>query len=106
MRTSAAIAIEALPAAVNFSAGSWLADAAKVIAEARAQHRVPIFVGGSGLYFKALTRGLSAVPPIPPEIRESVRGRLERSPEGVLNLVADRLQKLALTVPVKSRDFR
>ena len=35
-----------------------------------------------------------------------VRGRLERSPEGVLNLVADRLQKLALTVPVKSRDFR
>jgi len=30
----------------------------------------------------------------------------ERSPEGVLNLVADRLQRLALTVPVKSRDFR
>ena len=35
-----------------------------------------------------------------------VRGRLERSPEGVLNLVADRLQKLALAVPVQSRDFR
>jgi error-prone DNA polymerase len=35
-----------------------------------------------------------------------VRGRLERSPEGVLNLVADRLQRLALAVPVKSRDFR
>jgi error-prone DNA polymerase len=35
-----------------------------------------------------------------------VRGRLERSPEGVLNLVADRLQRLVLTVPVKSRDFR
>jgi error-prone DNA polymerase len=35
-----------------------------------------------------------------------VRGRLERSPEGVLNLVADRLQKLALTVEVRSRDFR
>ena len=35
-----------------------------------------------------------------------VRGRLERSPEGVLNLVADRLQKLPLAVPVKSRDFR
>jgi DNA polymerase III alpha subunit len=31
-----------------------------------------------------------------------VRGRLERSPEGVLNLVADRLQRLASTVPVKS----
>jgi error-prone DNA polymerase len=35
-----------------------------------------------------------------------VRGRLERSPEGVLNLVADRLQRLVLAVPVKSRDFR
>ena len=35
-----------------------------------------------------------------------VRGRLERSPEGVLNLVADRLQRLALAVPVRSRDFR
>ncbi|MFC7656369.1 OB-fold nucleic acid binding domain-containing protein [Pseudonocardia benzenivorans] len=35
-----------------------------------------------------------------------VRGRLERSPEGVLNLVADRLQKLPLAVAVPSRDFR
>jgi error-prone DNA polymerase len=35
-----------------------------------------------------------------------VRGRLERSPEGVLNLVADRLARLVLAVPVKSRDFR
>nr|WP_239028803.1 error-prone DNA polymerase [Pseudonocardia acidicola] len=35
-----------------------------------------------------------------------VRGRLERSPEGVLNLVADRLQRLTLAVPVRSRDFR
>jgi len=35
-----------------------------------------------------------------------VGGRLERSPEGVLNLVADKLQILSLTVPVKSRDFR
>src|SRR6202035_1093057 len=53
-------------------------DAARVLAEARAQRTLPIFVGGSGLYFKALTRGLSAVPPIPPAIREAVRARLER----------------------------
>jgi len=50
----------------------------KMLSEARAQNRVPIFVGGSGLYFKALTRGLSAVPPIPPAIREGVRARLQR----------------------------
>jgi tRNA dimethylallyltransferase len=65
-------------AAVNFSAGAWISDAAAVLAEARAQNRLPIFVGGSGLYFKALTRGLSAVPPIPAAIREEVRARLER----------------------------
>src|ERR1700759_2566130 len=65
-------------AAVNFSAGSFVADAAEALAEARAQNRVPIFVGGSGLYFKAITRGLSAVPAIPSEVRDSVRARLER----------------------------
>jgi len=65
-------------AAVNFSAGAWVADAEKVLAEARAERRLPIFIGGSGLYFKALTRGLSAVPPIPSEIRDAVRARLER----------------------------
>ena len=65
-------------ASVNFSAGAWVADAAKVLAEARAEKRLAVFTGGSGLYFKALTRGLSAVPPIPPEVREAVRARLER----------------------------
>jgi tRNA dimethylallyltransferase len=64
--------------AVNFSAGAWLTEAARGLAEARAQNRLAIFTGGSGLYFKALTRGLSAVPPIAPEVRESVRARLER----------------------------
>jgi len=48
-------------AAENFSAGSFVAHAAKALAEARGQGCVPIFVGGSGLYFKAMTRGLSAV---------------------------------------------
>ena len=74
-------------AAVNFSAGAWVADAATVLGQARAEKRVPIFVGGSGLYFKALTRGLSAVPPIPAEIREAVRARLER--DGVEALHAE-----------------
>ena len=64
-------------AAVNCSAGHWVTDAATARAEARAQNRLAIFVGGSGLYFKALTRGLSAVPPVPAEIRDGVRARLE-----------------------------
>jgi tRNA dimethylallyltransferase len=74
-------------AAVNFSAGAWVGDAVKVLDDTRAQNRLPIFIGGSGLYFKALTRGLSAVPPIPPEIRDAVRVRLER--DGVEALHAE-----------------
>ena len=74
-------------ASINFSAGAWVGDAAKMLDEARAQNRLPIFVGGSGLYFKALARGLSAVPPIPPEVRDSVRARLEH--DGVEALHAE-----------------
>jgi tRNA dimethylallyltransferase len=78
-------------AGVNCSAGMWVTDAAAVLAEARAQHRLPIFIGGSGLYFKALTRGLSAVPPIPPEVREDIRARLERDGvEALHGLLAQR----------------
>ena len=58
-----------------------------MLAEAQAEKRLPIFVGGSGLYFKALTRGLSAVPPIPAEVRDGVRARLER--DGVEALHAE-----------------
>ena len=90
-------------AAVNFSAGAWVAEAATVLAEARAQRRLPIFVGGSGLYFKALTRGLSAVPPIPPDLREGVRARLER--DGVEALHAELARRDPATAErLKSRD--
>src|SRR5436190_8525336 len=74
-------------AAINFSAGAWVADAAKALEAARAQKKLPILVGGSGLYFRALTRGLSAIPPIPAEVREGVRTRLER--DGVEALRAE-----------------
>jgi tRNA dimethylallyltransferase len=74
-------------AAVNFSAGAFLAEAEKALAEARERRVFAIFVGGTGLYFKVLTRGLSAVPPIPPEIRENVRARLAR--DGVEALHAE-----------------
>jgi tRNA dimethylallyltransferase len=76
---------------VNFSAGAWVTEAARGLAEAQAQGRLAIFAGGSGLYFKALTRGLSAVPPIASEVRESVRARLER--EGVEALYEELKQR-------------
>lgn len=72
-------------AAVNCSAGTWIADATNILREAQSERRLPIFTGGSGLYFKALTRGLSAVPPIPQSIRDGVRARLERDGVEVLH---------------------
>ncbi|MGJ4887800.1 tRNA (adenosine(37)-N6)-dimethylallyltransferase MiaA [Bradyrhizobium sp. HKCCYLRH3099] len=74
-------------AAVNYSAGHFVRDAAEVLDEVLGAGRLPIFIGGTGLYFKALTRGLSAVPPVPEEVREAVRKRLER--EGVEALHAE-----------------
>jgi tRNA dimethylallyltransferase len=74
-------------ASVNCSAGMWVGDAAKALEEARAQNRLPIFVGGSGLYFKALTRGLSAVPRIPSQVRDAVRARLERDGAEALHAI-------------------
>jgi len=64
-------------AAENYSVGRWLADVRPVLDELRAAGRVPIIVGGTGLYFKALTQGLSGVPPIPADIRANVRARME-----------------------------
>jgi tRNA dimethylallyltransferase len=60
-----------------YSVGSWLEDAAAAIAEARAEGRMPILVGGTGLYFKALLEGLAPVPDIPPEIRAYWRVQAE-----------------------------
>ena len=66
-----------VPAAERYSVGAWLADVAAVLADARARQRRPIIVGGTGLYFRALTQGLAPVPAIPAGIRESWRERAE-----------------------------
>jgi tRNA dimethylallyltransferase len=82
-------------AAENYSVGRWLRDARATIAETRERGRVPIIVGGTGLYFMALTRGIAAVPPIPADIRASVRERL--AAEGVAPLFAELLERDPVT---------
>jgi tRNA dimethylallyltransferase len=74
-------------AAENYSVGRWLVDAKGALGEAEGQAWLPIFVGGTGLYFKALTQGLSAVPPTPAAVRAAVRARL--AAEGAAALHAE-----------------
>ena len=52
--------------------------------EARRAGRLPVFVGGTGLYFKALTQGLSLIPPVPEEVRAGLRARVRDVPHSEL----------------------
>jgi tRNA dimethylallyltransferase len=67
-----------VPAREAYSVGRWLEDAARAIREAQDEGRMPILVGGTGLYFKALIEGLAPVPDVPPEIRTAWRERAEK----------------------------
>lgn len=67
-----------VPAAEAYSVGRWLVDVAAAMAQARDEGRLPILVGGTGLYFKALLEGLSPVPDIPNETRAHWREQSDR----------------------------
>ncbi len=57
----------------NFSTGIWLKLANKKIREVQKRKKTPILVGGTGLYFKALTDGLVTIPNISLKLRNQVR---------------------------------
>ena len=57
----------------NFSTGDWLKLAVKKIKEIKKRKHIPIFVGGTGLYYKALTEGLVEIPNIPIRFRNKIR---------------------------------
>ena len=69
-----------------YSVGRYAEDARRALAEVRAMGNVPIFVGGTGLYFTALTEGLADIPPIGAEIRAKARELLDEV--GVVELHA------------------
>ena len=64
-----------IPGAESCSAGRWRALALKEIDAALEKDRLPIVVGGTGLYLKALAEGLAALPSISAEVRERARAR-------------------------------
>lgn len=64
-----------------YSVGHWLREVAPFLA------RPVVIVGGTGLYFSALTEGLAEIPPTPPEVRALADGR--RAAEGIAALLAE-----------------
>jgi tRNA dimethylallyltransferase len=73
----------AIDGAVNFSVGRWARAAREALGEIA--ERPVIFVGGTGLYFRALTDGLSDIPPVPEAVRAAVRGKAEGRATGELH---------------------
>ncbi len=62
----------------DYSAYQFSRDAAAAVDEIRARHRIPVVVGGTGLYLKALTHGLAATPDSDPGIRARLAADMER----------------------------
>lgn len=89
-----------VPASEAYSVGRFAADAARALSDAHAKNLRPIFVGGTGLYFKALLEGLSPIPPVDEAIRAHWRSEAERLGAGKLHehlaekdpLMAERLR--------------
>jgi tRNA dimethylallyltransferase len=92
-----------VPAATAYSTGMWVEQVADVLETVRGQGRLPIIVGGTGLYFYALENGLSPVPDIAVEVREKWRQKLVD--EGVAALYdALKLNDETMAAQLKSND--
>lgn len=83
-----------VPAGRSYSTGDWLREVEMLLVRLRSEGRLPVIVGGTGLYFKALTGGLSDMPAVPDALRAELRQRLER--EGALALHEELAQVDAL----------
>lgn len=71
----------------HYSVGRYRADAVTALAEARKMKRVPIFTGGTGMYFGALTEGIAEIPSVPSDVRQRAAAR--RTELGAENFFAE-----------------
>ncbi|MFP3544504.1 tRNA (adenosine(37)-N6)-dimethylallyltransferase MiaA [Rhizobium sp. SIMBA_035] len=74
-----------VPAGAAYSTGAWLRDVTALLPELQSRGLMPVFVGGTGLYFKALTGGLSDMPEIPDAIRARLRRQLNEEGPAALH---------------------
>ncbi|KFC67045.1 tRNA dimethylallyltransferase [Bosea sp. LC85] len=72
--------------AVNHSAMRYVADVSAILGELERNGSLPVLVGGTGLYFKALTEGLSEIPPVPEAVRSAFRAHAEARETAALHI--------------------
>lgn len=93
-----------IDAAESCSAGHWRGMAAQEIDAAWADQRLPIVVGGTGLYLKALIEGLSPIPEIPASFRAEATALLERLGDAAFHSeLAKRDPEIAARLPIGDR---
>lgn len=75
---------------IDYSVGRWTADVTALLQRDDLRGRKPVFVGGTGLYFKSLLGGLSQMPTVPDEVRAKWRERLaDEGPEALHPLLLE-----------------
>jgi len=93
-----------LSAAERCSAGRWLEMAGAAICQASSAGRLPVVVGGTGLYLKVLTEGLAPVPPVPAEVRaEAIALWAKLGGEAFRAMLAQRDPQAAAKLPAGDR---
>jgi len=91
-------------AAEIYSAGRWLREAEAEIAAAREAGKTTIVIGGTGLYFSALLKGLSAVPEVSGEVRQQIRDLGDSKDNEALHaMLATRDPRTAAEIRVSDR---
>ncbi|OYR22352.1 tRNA (adenosine(37)-N6)-dimethylallyltransferase MiaA [Brucella thiophenivorans] len=84
---------------VSYSTGKWFADVEALLARDDLKTRTPIFVGGTGLYFRALLGGLSQMPEVPADVRDYWRNKMsEDGAEALHMMLTERDPELAATL--------
>lgn len=71
----------------TYNAGAFVKDASIIIEKLHSEGKIPVICGGTGLYIKALLKGLFSLPPLPQEIRQNLKQHLKE--EGLAALYAE-----------------
>ena len=89
-----------VPASERYSVGRWLADVEPALDKVRRADRIPVLVGGTGLYFRVLTQGLADIPDVPAAITAQWQDRVaEKGAEAVHAVLAEQSAEEAARIP-------